>query len=80
MENAEGPDKLFFELASENRIAILRLLQNNELKMQEVARQLNMTATEAFRQLQRLHEALLILRQADATYATTNYGRLIMGG
>ena len=52
LENDEGVEKLFFELASESRLSILRELQIENLKMQEIARRLDVTATEAFRQLQ----------------------------
>ncbi|MFB3888481.1 MAG: helix-turn-helix transcriptional regulator [Candidatus Bathyarchaeia archaeon] len=76
MENAERLDKLFFELASESRIEILRELQKENLKMQDIARRLNLTATEAFRQLERLSAALLVQRQPDGTYALTPFGRL----
>jgi DNA-binding transcriptional ArsR family regulator len=61
LENNEGLGKLLFELASESRLAILRELQKENLKMQEIARRLDVTATEAFRQLQRLR--LLRLRK-----------------
>jgi predicted transcriptional regulator len=51
MERESGIDKLFFELASENRLSILHELKKENLKMQEIARRLDVTATEAFRQL-----------------------------
>ncbi len=46
--------------------------------MQEVARRLDLSATDAFRQLQRLNEALLIQRQPDGSYTITQYGRLVL--
>ena len=78
MKNDEGLEKLFFELASENRLGILRELQTRNFKMQELARKLDITDTEAFRQVQRLSEALLIQKQTDNTYAVTQYGKLIL--
>jgi predicted transcriptional regulator len=77
MEN-DGVEKLFFELASESRLSILRELQTENLKMQEIARRLDVTATEAFRQLQRLSEALLVQKQPEGTFAITQYGRLVL--
>ena len=71
-------DKLFFELASESRLAILQLLQKENLKMQEIARRLDVTATEAFRQLERLSNASLVKRQPDGAFAITVYGKLVM--
>jgi predicted transcriptional regulator len=44
--------------------------------MQEIARRLDLTATEAFRQLERLSAALLVQRQPDGAYALTQYGKL----
>ncbi len=76
LENAEKLDRLFFELASESRLDILHVLQGENLKMQDVARKLDLTATESFRQLERLSAAGLVQRQPDGTYALTQYGKL----
>jgi len=78
LENDEGVEKLFFELASKSRLSILRELQKENLKMQEIARRLDVTATEAFRQLQRLSEALLVQKQPEGTFAITQYGKLVL--
>ena len=77
MEN-EGIEKLLFELASENRLSILRELKEESLKMQEIARRLNVTATEAFRQLERLSAASLIQRKPDSTFTIAEYGKLVL--
>jgi len=69
MENPEGIEKLFFELASESRLDILRKVNEKNWKMNDVARKLGLTTTETYRQLQRLTEALLVQRQPDGTYA-----------
>lgn len=76
MENAERLDELFYELASESRLDILRLLLTENLKMQEIARRLDLTATEVFRQLERLSKAMLVQRQSEGAYALTPFGRL----
>ncbi len=78
MDDGSGVEKLFFELASESRLSVLRELQTENLRMQEIARRLNVTATEAFRQLERLSAALLVQRQPDGTYAIAEYGRLVL--
>jgi len=78
MENKEGIDKLLFELASESRLGILQELQKENLKMQEIARRLDVTATEAFRQLERLSTALLVQRQPDSTFAIAEYGKIVL--
>lgn len=78
VEDVEGPDRLFFELSGESRLGILRELGPKGLKMQEIARKLGLTTTDAFRQLQRLADASLIQKRPDGTYAITQYGRLVL--
>jgi predicted transcriptional regulator len=74
----EGLDRLFYELASESRLGIMRTLQTKNYRMQEIARKLELTDTEAFRQLQRLSEAQLIQKQPDGAYTITEYGKLLL--
>jgi len=76
VEDAERLDRLLYELASESRLAMLRVLQTENLKMQEIARRLDLTATEAFRQLERLSTAMLVQRQPEGSYALTEFGRI----
>jgi predicted transcriptional regulator len=45
--------------------------------MQEIARRIDVTATEAFRQLERLSNALLVQKQPDGTFALAEYGKLV---
>ena len=78
MSTEEGLDKLFFELASESRLGVLHELQTKNLKMQELARKLDLTDTETCRQLQRLSEAHLIQKQVDGTYVLTTYAKLVL--
>ncbi len=78
MVEESGLAKLFFELASESRLCILRELQKENLKMQEIARRLDVTPTEAFRQLERLSAGSLVQRQPDGTFALAEYGKLVL--
>ena len=78
LDEMENLEKLFFELASENRLTILNMLSHECLKMQEIANRLDITATEVYRQLQRLSEVSLVQRLPDGTFKTTEYGRLIL--
>jgi predicted transcriptional regulator len=71
-------DMLFYELASEDRLAILRELCDSKLKMQDVARKLDLTATEASRQLQRMSQAKLVEKGSEGTYTSTHFGRLLL--
>jgi len=76
--NTEGIEQLLFDLASESRLGILKELSRNSLKMADVARKLDLTATENFRQLQRLSEAKLIQKNPDGEYTLTEYGKLTL--
>ena len=78
MVKGERLDLLFFELASEDRLNILRELNKNSLKMQDIARKLDLTATEASRQLQRMGKAKLIERLPEGVYTVTQFGKLIL--
>ncbi|MGD6851073.1 MAG: helix-turn-helix transcriptional regulator [Candidatus Bathyarchaeia archaeon] len=71
-------ERLFYELASESRLAILQELREKDGKMNDIARKLDMTTTETFRQLQRLIEASLAKKQPEGTYAITEYGKLVL--
>ena len=73
-----GLEKLFFELASESRLSILSELREENLKMQEIARRLDVTPTEAFRQLERLSAALLVQKQHDSTFTLAEYGKIVL--
>lgn len=71
-------DKILFELSSTRRTAILNLIAGKDLRMQEVARKLDMNVTEAFRHLQRLSEAGLVWKKATGSYGLTPLGKLGM--
>jgi len=74
----EGVNALFFELSSNDRTRILSALKEEELKLNDVVHRLDLTATEAFRQLQRLTEASLIERKSNGKYVLTSYGKLVL--
>lgn len=69
---------LFYELASESRFSILQALKLKDWKMNELVKELDLTTTETFRQLQRLTEASLAKKQPEGTYTITEYGKLIL--
>ena len=78
LEDQERIERLYFELASESRLCILQELSKQDGKMREIARKLDLTTTEAFRQLQRLNDALLVQKKPEGTYAITEYGLLVL--
>lgn len=54
-------------------------IEKGRLKMQQIAKALDMTVTETFRHLQRLTEAKLVEKKVDGTYAITSLGSLATG-
>lgn len=74
----EDVGRLLFELASQSRLSILDALQGEGLKTKEIARKLELTETETFRQLQRLNEALLVEKTTDGSYRATTYASLVL--
>ena len=69
---------IHFQLSSADRRRIIEELQTQNLKMNEVAKKLDITATEAYRQLQRLTEAGLLEKTSNGMYRSTTYSKLIL--
>jgi predicted transcriptional regulator len=67
---------VLFELSSNRRANILFKIEEENLKMRQIAKSLDMTVTETFRHLQRLAESKLAEKKVDGTYAITSLGRL----
>lgn len=78
VENEEGIEKLFFELASESRMSILRQLNERSWKMHELGESLDLTTTETFRQLQRLSKTSFVSKNVDGSYSLTSFGKLVL--
>ena len=82
MEESIQPEErvteIYFLLASTDRRHILSQLQKENLKLNEIAKRLDMTATEALRQLQRLTEGGLLEKTPDGKYRLTSYANLVM--
>jgi predicted transcriptional regulator len=74
----ERATELFFLLASNDRRRILSELQEENLKLNETARRLDMTPTETVRQLQRLTEGGLLEKIPDGKYRLTSYAKLVL--
>jgi predicted transcriptional regulator len=77
--DSEEISKVLFELSNNQRSRILLEVEKENLKMQQIAKSLDMTVTETFRHLQRLTEAKLIEKRVDGTYAITSLGSLANG-
>jgi predicted transcriptional regulator len=78
MNDEERLSDLYFQLSSADRRRIIEELMKESLKLNEVAKKLDMTATEAFRQLQRLTDVGLLEKIPDGRYRSTSYSRLVL--
>ncbi len=78
-EEEEEISKVLFELASNRRASILFEVEKQSLKMQQIAKSLDMNVTETFRHLQRLSDAKLVEKKVDGRYEVTSLGNLTIG-
>jgi predicted transcriptional regulator len=69
---------LHFLMSNADRRRIIAELQNQPLKLNEVAKKLDITPTEAFRQLQKLTDACLLEKIVDGRYRSSPYSSLIL--
>ncbi len=69
---------LFAELSSENRLGILQTLDEKPMTFTNLIKEVNMSSTEASRQLSRLTEAQLIEKKGDGRYYNTLFGKLVL--
>ena len=67
----------FLELASEQRLEILSRLYGQNQKVSVVAREIDATVPEVFRNFERLARAGLISKDSDGSYAISAVGRLL---
>src|SRR5437660_9591178 len=69
----------YLELASEQRLAILSRLYEQKSKVSILAKELDATVPEVYRNFERLVKANLIIKDADGDYNITTYGKIICG-
>jgi len=67
-------NSLLFELSGTDRLDILVLLKNNPLKLSHISRKLDFTVQETSRNITRLSEAKLIIKDVDGAFHLTLYG------
>jgi predicted transcriptional regulator len=71
------PFELFADLASETRCAILVELSKEPLRLNQLAKKLDLTIQDAHRNADKLADSSIIQKNADATLSLTEYGRLM---
>ena len=67
---------LFFEFSNEDRLRILRTLQNEYLTVTALSKNLDLTTQETSRHLARMNELGLTGKNPDGTHYLTGYGEL----
>ena len=67
----------FLELASEQRLEILSRLYEENQKVSTVAKEIEATVPEVFRNFERLAKAGLISKESDGSYSISTAGRLM---
>jgi predicted transcriptional regulator len=71
-------EKTFFELASEQRLAIIFRLNAKKAKISQLAKDLDITMQEAHRNVSRLQQAGLIEKDPDGIFSLTTFGNTII--
>jgi predicted transcriptional regulator len=67
----------FLELASQQRLSILLRLYSGKCKVSTIAKELEATVPEVYRNFERLVKANLIEKDSDGSYVITVYGKII---
>ena len=75
--NSEDLAKQLFEISSEQRLKILFRLQKQKSTISKIAKELQATMPEVFRNFGRLTMAGLIEKDPDSNYHLTLYGRTV---
>lgn len=73
----ESAANYFLELASEQRLSILFKLLEEKSKISVIAKELEATVPEVYRNFERLVKAELIMKDADGNYHLTTYGKTV---
>lgn len=71
-------EKTFFELASEQRLAIVFHLNNKSAKISQLAKDLDITMQEVHRNVSRLQDAGLIEKDPEGIFSLTTFGNTII--
>lgn len=71
-------EKTFFELASEQRLAIIFRLNAKKAKISQLAKDLDITMQEAHRNVNRLQQAGLIEKNPEGIFSLTTFGNTII--
>jgi predicted transcriptional regulator len=70
----ENVCSLFFELSNEDRLSIMLQLEKEPLKLTHISKRLDLTSSESHRQLSRLLERKLVMKNVEGFFSLTPFG------
>jgi len=70
--------KYFLEVASEQRLKIIQLINEEEFRLSELAKKLDSTTPEVHRNLQRLEKSGFIIKNSNGHFVLTTLGQTIL--
>ena len=70
----ENVCSLFFELSNEDRLRIMLELEKEPLKLTHVSKRLDLTSSETHRQLSRLSDTKLVVKDVEGFFSLTPFG------
>lgn len=73
----EGIAADYLEISSEQRLSIIMKLYSEKTKLSVMAKEVNSTASEVFRNFERLQKAEIIEKDSNGYYYLTTFGKLI---
>jgi len=73
----ENSARIFLEISSEQRLAILLRLSENKSKVSVIAKELGATVPEVYRNFERMVKADLITKDSDGDYNITPFGKIV---
>src|ERR671929_1102241 len=77
-QSEEGAGSLFFELAGDLRLSMLMKLTQKQYRLSQLATELDATMQEAHRNMTRLIESGLVLKDSEGDLVLTAYGRTVV--
>ena len=70
----ENVCSIFFELSNEDRLSIMLALEKEPLKLTHISKSLDLTSSESHRQLSRMLETKLVVKDVEGFFSLTPFG------
>jgi len=70
----ENVCRIFFELSNEDRLSIMLALEKEPLKLTHISKSLDLTSSESHRQLSRMLETKLVVKDVEGFFSLTPFG------